>query len=313
VSEDPEIIIVDQEEAGIRLDRVLAARYIERQSRTYFQNLIDAELVLLNGLPVKKRVKPQAGDEVEVQFALSPDVDLTPEPIPLDVLFEDDHLLVVNKPVGMVVHPAPGNWSGTFVNALLHHCCGAEISSVQDLKSDLRPGIVHRLDKETSGVLVAAKTLFAQQRLVSMFAMRQVEKEYLAICVGNPGKMAMEWPIGRHPVHRKKMAVVEKGKPARTFCSPLGMHGQLALVSIQIETGRTHQIRVHMQHRGTPVLGDGVYGNVQANKQFGAMRQMLHARRLSFLHPIYGKLLCIEAPLPMDMADMCARFDISAI
>ncbi len=237
-----------------------------------------------------------SGDEVEIHFAALPQSDLLPENIPLDILYEDQDILVINKPVGMVVHPAPGHWTGTFVNALLHHC-----KSWQGTET-LRPGIVHRLDKETSGVLVAAKTPLAHQRLIEAFSQRKVKKEYLVICVGNPGTKEIDAPIGRHPVHRKMMTVVEEGgRVAISRCQTIATDGKLSIVRIQPETGRTHQIRVHLKHVGTPVLGDSTYGNPQVNKSYGAIRQLLHAESLSFQHPIEGRLMTFQAPIPGDI------------
>ena len=196
----------------------------------------------------------------------------------------------------MVVHPAAGNWSGTFVNALLYHCQNLEKGGT------LRPGIVHRLDKDTSGVLVAAKTNWMQQRMVELFASRQVYKEYLAICIGNPGTGEIETPIGRHPVHRKQMAVTTSGKRAHTLYRTLSWNGKLSVVQVIITTGRTHQIRVHLKHRGTPVLGDPLYGNSQANKLAKVTYQLLHASTLRFKHPVTGHDLTLTAPPPPEMA-----------
>jgi 23S rRNA pseudouridine1911/1915/1917 synthase len=301
---ETETIIIADEEAGERLDKILAHRYREIRSRTYFQFLIDEHLVLLNGIPVKKRIKPKAGDEIEIQFVLTSEIDLIPEAIPLDILYEDEAILVINKPPGLVVHPAPGNWTGTFVNALLYHC-----KHISPEKGNLRPGIVHRLDKDTSGVLVAAKTALAQQRLVEMFAQRDVYKEYLAICIGNPGDIEIETSIGRHPVQRKLMKVLPQGKAAKTICQTLSFDGKLAIAKIILTTGRTHQIRVHMKHHGTPILGDAVYGSEQQNKKYGISRQMLHAHRLQFLHPITKEMMQFEAPVPDDMRRMVKKID----
>lgn len=299
MTSEAETIIITSEETGERLDKILAKRFEERQSRTYFQYLIEEHLVLLNGEPVKKRIKPKEGDEVEIQFVLTPEINLEPENIPLNILFEDEHILVVNKPPGMVVHPAPGNWTGTFVNALLYHCKNLEKSD--DSK---RPGIVHRLDKETSGLLIAAKTAFAQQRLTEMFAKRQIDKEYVAICVGNPGNREIRAPIGRHPVHRKQMAIVDNGREAISLVQTITTNGKLSIVRIKLITGRTHQIRVHMKHVCSPVLGDAIYGSLDANKKFDVHRQMLHAERLAFMHPFTGEKLELVAPVPEDMKRM---------
>lgn len=294
--DETDTIIITEEEAGERLDKVLTNRYRSLHSRTYFQNLLAEGRVLVNGVLLKKRETVKEGDEVEIAFLLTPELKITPENIPLDILYEDDAILVINKPVGMVVHPATGNWTGTFVNALLYHC------SLESPAGTIRPGIVHRLDKDTSGVLIAAKTPQAQQKLVEQFAARQVEKEYLAICCGNPGNITIDLPIGRHPVKRKVMAVREEGgRAAITHCKTLACDGKLSLVKVLIETGRTHQIRVHLKHQGTPVLGDALYGSETVNRRFGAVRQMLHAHKLGIIHPVTGKPMQFVAPIPEDM------------
>jgi len=288
-------IHVSEEEAEQRLDKLLALRFPE-YSRQYFQYLIREKLVLVNGSLVKKGTKLEEGDEIEIEFAVTPEISLEPESIPLDILFEDDHLIAINKPAGMVVHPAVGNWSGTFVNALLYHC-------KQLPKGDtLRPGIVHRLDKETTGVLVAAKNERAQQLMVEKFANREIEKEYLAICIGNPGTRLIKGNIGRHPIRRKEMTILEgKGREARTRCESIAKNDSLSLVCLFPETGRTHQLRVHLKAVGTPILGDSVYGNLSFNKKMGAERQMLHAHRLRFEHPLHKEEIELKAPIPQDM------------
>ncbi len=295
-AEETDILIVTEEEAGERLDKILARRFKEVYSRTYFQYLIDERLVLLNGEPVRKRIQPQVGDEIEVQFASLPETSLIPEPVPLSILYEDENLLVINKPSGMVVHPAPGNWSGTFVNGLLYHC-----EQLTREKGSLRPGIVHRLDKDTSGVLLAAKTLEMQQKLIALFASRQVYKEYWAICVGCPLDREISAPIGRHPIHRKQMAVVPTGKPAISFIKKVGGNGKLSLVRVVISTGRTHQIRVHLKYQGTPILGDPLYGNISFNHYYSIQRQLLHAATIRFQHPLTCEQLEFTAPPPTDM------------
>jgi 23S rRNA pseudouridine1911/1915/1917 synthase len=298
MQEDNDILFITDEEAGERLDKILASRLSQAGSRTYFQYLISEGKVLLNGEPVKKRVKPKAGDEVEVEYILVPELALEPENLPLKIIYEDDAILVADKAAGMVVHPAVGNWTGTFVNALLFHCCHL----AQAAKENLRPGIVHRLDKDTSGLIIAAKNSQAQQKLIEMFADRRVYKEYLAICIGNPKEGVINAPIGRHPVNRKLMAVLEEGgRAAITRFRSLSFDERLSLVSIVLETGRTHQIRVHMKHHGTPVLGDPVYGNLSLNSKFGVKRQMLHAYRLCFDHPLSGQKMEFVAEVPQDM------------
>jgi 23S rRNA pseudouridine1911/1915/1917 synthase len=290
-----EFLCVSEQEAGNRLDKLLS-NYFPSHSRTYFQYLIEEGCVLVNGVRIKKREKPQAGDEIEVCFLITPEISLEPENIPLDILYEDEHLLAVNKPAGMVVHPGAGNFSKTFVNALLFHCKTLEPSG------NLRPGIVHRLDKDTSGVLLAAKTAQAHEQLVSMFCQRKIEKRYLAICVGNPGDTIINASINRHPVRRKEMAVCQEGgREAITHCRVLDYNEKLSLVEVHLITGRTHQIRVHLKHKNTPVLGDPLYGCASLNEKYHIQRQMLHAHELKFIHPITQTPLEIRAPLPQDM------------
>ena len=294
MSDANDSLIVNQWEAGERLDKILATRFKEHYSRTYFQYLIENGLVFLNEIPQKKRIKVKEGDEIEIRFASLPEISISPENIPLTILYEDDHLLAINKPAGMVIHPAPGNWSGTFVNALLFHC------STLNVSDNLRPGIVHRLDKETSGILLAAKSLEMQQKLIELFASRKIYKEYMAISIGNPQEGMISEPIGRHPVNRKQMAVIPNGKPAITHVHLIEKKGPLNLLKIVIATGRTHQIRVHLKFKGAPVLGDCTYGNPADNQKFGAKRQMLHAALLKFQHPITGQNLELKAPFPED-------------
>lgn len=294
MSSNIENLIVTSEMLEDRLDRLLTSHF-PTYSRTYFQHLIENGFVMVNGVAVKKKDKPKVGDEIEICFQLTPEMNLEPENIPLDILYEDDHLIAINKPTGMVTHPAPGNYTGTFVHALLYHCQSLPCSDT------LRPGIVHRLDKDTSGVLLAAKTTEAHQKLVEMFSQREVEKVYVAICVGNPGEKTIEAPIKRHATKRKEMCVDPEGKPAISKCKVLKSNGKLSLVEIQIMTGRTHQIRVHMKHLGTPILGDPVYGLAAWNKKYSIERQMLHAYRLKFKHPITGVLMELEAPLPVSL------------
>lgn len=286
------VIFVEAHEQDVRLDKLLTTRF-ENLSRTYFQWLISEGYVSLNGVIVKKSAKLQPGDEIEVQFVPTKELDLVAEDIPLDILYEDDHMIAINKPAGLVVHPGPGNWKGTFVNALLFHC------TTLARTDELRPGIVHRLDKETSGVLIAAKTHEMHGLLSDIFAQRKVEKRYLAICIGRPPNQTIDAPIGRHPTQRKLMTVVETGgKSARTHIEVLASNGAMSLLDINLETGRTHQIRVHLKYINHPIIGDDVYGKML----FGATRQMLHAHHIAFTHPITGKALEIKAPVPQDMA-----------
>lgn len=288
-----ENLIVSDDMIHDRLDRLLSEQF-PNYSRTYFQYLIEEGFVLVNGLQIKKKDKPKTGDEIEICFQLTPEISLQPENIPLDLLYEDDHLLVINKPAGMVTHPAPGHYTKTFVHALLYHCQTLPESET------LRPGIVHRLDKETSGLLLAAKTSEAHQKLVAMFCERKIEKSYLAICIGTPGNGKIEAPIKRHPIRRKEMRVDPTGKPAVSLTHVLAFDGKISLVEVKLITGRTHQIRVHLKHKGAPILGDPVYGNSAWNKKYETSRQMLHAYRLNFCHPITGVKMDLEAPLPAD-------------
>ncbi len=298
MSSQTESLSVTSEMLHTRLDRLLVQTFPDH-SRTYFQYLIGSGLVLVNGCPVKKRETVKVGDEIEVCFELTPEMTLEAEYIPLEILYEDDHLIAINKPAGMVTHPAPGHPRGTFVNALLYHC------KTLPETEDLRPGIVHRLDKDTSGVLVAAKTSECHQKLVELFSSRSVTKHYLAICIGNPGDRTIDEPIRRHPSRRQEMHVDPEGKPAISICRVLKTVGDLSWVDVQLITGRTHQIRVHLKHIGTPVLGDPVYGRPATNEKFGVKRQLLHAKTLSFIHPITGEALSFEASIPEDFNITC--------
>lgn len=291
-----EIIVIEKEEEGERIDKILASRYKNHFSRTYFQYLLEQGLVLHNGCPLKKRGKPCAGDEIEIEFSAFPEIDLKPENIPLEILYEDEEIIAINKPAGMVVHPAPGNWQGTFVNALLFYC-GSKLTS----DNSLRPGIVHRLDKDTTGVLIAAKTLPMQQKLITLFAERKIYKEYLGICLGNVITKTIEASIGRDPIHRQKMQILEKGRKATTLCENLCFNGKLSVVKFILITGRTHQIRVHMKYNQTPILGDDLYGNGSINKKYEIKHQMLHSKRMRFIHPSSQKEIEIIAPIPPEM------------
>ncbi|MCC6128023.1 MAG: RluA family pseudouridine synthase [Chlamydiae bacterium] len=294
-SSDPHFLSVPSEAAGMRLDKFLADAF-PQFSRSYFQYLIDFKLVLLNGEPVKKRILLEVADEIEIQFELAEEWSLTPEPMDFEILFEDEHFLAVNKPAGLVVHPAPGHWTGTFVHGLLAHC--QHLSTCDD---PLRPGIVHRLDKDTSGVLLAAKTRPAHGQLAELFSSRKMEKMYLAVCSGRPPNGLVNAPIGRHPVHRKEMTVLSEGKEAISLVQTLAFNSQVSLVSIRPQTGRTHQIRVHLKHLGHPVLGDPVYGSDRVNSALRPNRLLLHAYRLHFIHPFTGQKIELCAPLPDDL------------
>ena len=286
-----------------RLDRVLQARHPDF-SRSRIEGLVKAGLVTVNGVAAEKAGQ-KVGETDEIAVTIPPPVPAVPEPedIPLDVVFEDDDLIVVNKPAGLVVHPAPGHFTGTLVNALLHRCLG-----LSGIGGVARPGIVHRLDQDTSGLLVVAKSQPAMDGLSRAFAShRDVEKTYLAVCHGRPrlDSGRIENLIGRHPVDRKRMAIVERnGKPAITnWHLRTSQTSQTSLVECRIETGRTHQIRVHMASLGCPVIGDKVYGKPTLDRRLDPvpMRQMLHAWRLALWHPVTRERMSFEAPIPSDM------------
>ena len=279
--------------AGARLDQFLATT-APGFSRARIQDLIKSGHVTLNGVAVKASARLRAGDAITLHEPPAVVTETVPEDIALDVIFEDADLIVINKPAGLVVHPAAGNWTGTLVNALLHHCHG-----LSSIGGEQRPGIVHRLDKETSGCLVVAKNDVAHQSLAKQFAGREVTKIYLALAAGRFARKsgAIEAPIGRHPVQRKKMTVslAGRGRASKTGYRVLCELPAGTLVECTLHTGRTHQIRVHLKHLGHPVLGDEVYG-----RRGGFARQMLHAWRLGFAHPRTGERLNFESPIPPD-------------
>ena len=290
-----------------RLDKVLQERYPDF-SRSRIEGLIKAGFVTVNGAVAEKAGQKVAEtDEIGVEIPPPVPAEPQPEDIPLTVVFEDEHMLVVDKAPGMVVHPAPGHFTGTLVNALLHHC--PDLSGIGGVA---RPGIVHRLDQDTSGLLVVAKTQAAMDGLTRAFAShKSLTKTYLAVCHGRPRLDAgrIENLIGRHPVDRKRMAIVEKnGKLAITNWKVLGPgRAGTSLVECVIETGRTHQIRVHMASLGCPVIGDRVYGKGALDRKLEPVpeRQMLHAWRLKLWHPVFGVEMSLEAPIPSDMKPYC--------
>ncbi len=284
-----------------RLDAFLAAR-LPDLSRSRIQTLIREQYIVVNDQPAKPRDAVKTGDRIAIAVPEAVPLNAAPQDIPLDILFEDDDLIVLNKAPGIVVHPAPGNPDGTLVNALLHHCAG-HLSGIGGVE---RPGIVHRLDKDTSGCLVIAKSNAAHQSLVSQFSERStMEKLYLAVTQGipKPPHDTIFTHLGRHPVNRQKMAVVNPpgGKTAITDYQVLASDASThtALVLCHLHTGRTHQIRVHMHHKGTPLVGDPIYGKPSKTAELTG-RLMLHAWRLSFDHPITGRHLQFEALIPLE-------------
>lgn len=288
---------------AVRLDKVVQER-LPDFSRSRIEGLIKAGYVKVNGIAAIKAGQKVVESDV-IAIELPPPVPPIPQPedIPLNVLFEDSDILILNKAPGMVVHPAPGHASGTLVNALLHHC-----PDLAGIGGVVRPGIVHRLDRDTSGLMVVAKTQSAMDGLAKAFATHKtVEKTYLALCHGRPRLESgrIENMIGRHPVDRKRMAIVEKdGKLAITNYRVERVIGPISLIECRIETGRTHQIRVHMASLGCPVIGDSAYGKSALDKRLSPVpaRQMLHAWRLVLWHPVTGEKLSFEASVPADMA-----------
>lgn len=309
------VVTIPPEAAGGRLDKTLAEHAAEL-SRGRIQALMAQGLVSLGGKALSDASAKAAAGDYELLIPPPAPAEPQPQDIPLDILFEDDDLIVVNKPAGMAAHPAPGNEDGTLVNALLHHC-GASLSGIGGVA---RPGIVHRLDKDTSGVMVAAKTDAAHQGLSKLFAHHDIDRVYVALVRGvpQPAKGTIETRLGRSPHDRKKIAVLKSGgreavthyRTERTFggaeTKPLA-----ARVACTLETGRTHQIRVHMASKGTPCLGDPVYGSGppaapvrEAIAAAGLKRQALHAAVLGFIHPVTGQAMRFESPLPADMAQL---------
>jgi 23S rRNA pseudouridine1911/1915/1917 synthase len=285
------------ETKGDRLDRWLS-KQLSDLSRSRLQHLIEDGRVWVNGdICLSKKTHLQPGDRIQVEIPPPEPLDLRPQTIPLDILYEDEELVVINKPAGLVVHPAPGHPDGTLVNALLAHCDSlAGIGGVQ------RPGIVHRLDKDTSGAIAVAKTDRAHQSLQAQIKARTASREYLAIVCGVPPTETgtIDQPIGRHPVHRKKMAVVpiqRGGRPAITHWRTLERLGNYTLLHFRLETGRTHQIRVHCTHLGHPIVGDPVYGSGRS-VGVNLPGQALHAWKLTLQHPVSGEWIEAIAPLP---------------
>jgi len=299
--------VAPKQVARLRLDRFLASQ-LSGYSRARLQQLIRTRFVRLNGQAARARDLVRAGDEIELTEPPLEKIDNQPEHIPLEILFEDNDLIVINKPAGLVVHPGAGHREHTLVNALLHHC-----PNLSGIGGKERPGIVHRLDKETSGCLVIAKNDQAHQGLAIQFAARSVEKIYLAIVAGKLRKTAgvIEEKIGRHPVDRQRMSVTSpRGRAAKTEYRVVRSSDKMSLVECQLHTGRTHQIRVHLHHLGHPVLGDKVYAPKLAKEY---PRQMLHAWKLGFQHPRTGEWKSFAARLPNDFTDALRSIGLSGL
>ena len=296
-----------RDEINLRLDRFVAGAMPDL-SRAYVQQLIEAGDILVDGVSRRAAFKMTPGEVVTVSLPPAVEFHIEPEAIPLTVIYEDDNLLLIDKPSGMVVHPAPGHARGTLVNAVLAHVPNLSVGGIQ------RPGIVHRLDKDTSGVIVVAKTDRAYNSLVRQWQVRAVDKRYLALVAGivEESEGTIDAPVGRDPKQRQRMAAVRTGKDAVSHFRVLARSGDVSLLDVLIETGRTHQIRVHLAFIGHPVVGDGVYGNRQTSahaSDLGLMRAFLHARSLAFDLP-GGARREFVAPLPQDLSEVLMRLDI---
>jgi len=309
-------IAIDESKAGTRLDSFVAA-HIPSCSRSYAASLISQGEITVGDAIRKPGYRIKAGDRVSVAIPPPQPIEALPEPIDLDVIYEDGSLIVINKPPGLVVHPAPGHTRGTLVNGLLYHC-----PDLKGIGGDIRPGIVHRLDKDTSGLIVVAKEPLALNDLADQFRYREVKKAYLAVVQGEVAQDTGEvnLPIARHPVDRKRMSAVHEGskrsagagrlRKAETAWTVRERYGDATLLLLYPRTGRTHQIRVHCAAIEHPIIGDPVYGRSRgkaSRERISADRQMLHAWRISFLHPASGIRMDLEAPIPQDMERLIGR------
>ena len=285
--------VAEADDVGKRID-VFAAENYEELSRSGLKKIIDGGGVTVNNKTVKANYKLRTGDIVTMNIPESVPLEIIPQNIPLDILYEDDDVIVINKPQGMVVHPAPGHYTDTLVNALLYHC-GDSLSGINGI---MRPGIVHRIDMDTSGVIMAAKNNNAHRSLALQLAEHSITRKYNAIVYNNikEDEGTIDKPLGRNPSDRKKMAVVPGGRRAVTHYRVLDRLGKFTYIEAQLETGRTHQIRVHMTYAGHPLLGDSVYG--PKKQPFNLKGQVLHARVLGFVHPVTGEYMEFESPLP---------------
>ena len=307
-SRDPVELVVDDRNAGTRLD-VFLAEHFPRHSRVHLRRVIESGGVQVDGQRTKAAFRLRAGQRVTMIIPELPRAGPQPENIPLDILFEDEHLAAVNKPPGMVVHPAPGQWHGTVVNALLAHW-GWDTD-----EPSIRPGIVHRLDKDTSGVLLVAKHRVALENLAAQFKTRQVHKTYLAVVVGRWAQRAgvIALPLGRHPIDRKKMSIhARKSRPAVSRYEVVDSGQNVSLVRLFPETGRTHQLRVHLAALNHPIIGDRLYGSRRMEHAVPRMfrdfpRQALHAEAIQFAHPENQAAVTIRAPYPDDFAHLLSQ------
>ncbi len=299
------IIEVTAEEAGVRIDRYLSEA-VPDCTRSYLQKLVKEGAVTVNGKAVKASYAVEAGDRIELEVPEQKEPDILPEDIPLDVLYEDSDVILVNKPKGMVVHPAAGHYTGTLVNALMYHCRD-DLSGINGV---LRPGIVHRIDMDTTGVLIACKNDMAHNHIAEQLKAHSITRRYYALVHGviKEEEGTVDAPIGRHPVDRKKMAIERRnGKEAVTHYKVLQRYKGYSLIECRLETGRTHQIRVHMSSLGHPLVGDVVYG--PAKCPFALQGQTLHAYVLGFVHPRSGEYMEFQAPLPEYFAGLLGKLE----
>lgn len=299
------IITVNDEYTGQRIDKLISALY-DSMSRSAIQKILDEGNVTVNGIIVTKNYKVRLNDKISVVIPKPKELEVTAENIPLDIRYEDDDLLVVNKPKGMVVHPAAGNYDGTLVNALLYHCK----DSLSGINGVIRPGIVHRIDKDTSGLLIVAKNDFAHINLAEQIKYHTFTRKYQSVVYGKFKNLSgtVDAPIGRHPTDRKKMTVtVKNSKNAVTHYEVLKQYDKFTHLSLKLETGRTHQIRVHMSYIGHPVAGDAVYGPKKVIEYLGG--QCLHAGLIGFKHPRTNKYIEISSELPDYFTNFIRRID----
>lgn len=297
-------IQLQAEESGERADSFLAGS-VEGLTRSAAQRLMEEGAVTLNGKPVKKNAKLTAGDVLLLTRPEPQEVDTLPQDLNLDIRYEDEDVIVINKPVGLVVHPAPGHPDGTLVNGLLHHCG----DSLSGINGELRPGIVHRIDRDTSGLIIVAKHDAAHLSLAEQLQDHSLYREYEAVCLGAlpQEEGTVNAPLGRHPVDRKRMTIDQKGRSAITHWKVLASYPGYSHIQCRLETGRTHQIRVHLASIGHPLLGDLVYGRKKPYP--GLAGQCLHARRLMFRHPRTGEQVTVEAPLPLYFEKVLRKFE----
>ncbi|MGN0162209.1 MAG: RluA family pseudouridine synthase [Candidatus Ornithomonoglobus sp.] len=292
-------LIITVDTAGVRLDKYIADN--SEISRSFAAKLAEEGKITVNGKSADKKTKLKEGDEIIIEIPEPETLQAQPQDIPIDIVYEDDYVIVVNKPQGMVVHPAPGNPDGTLVNGLLYHCSLSSINGV------IRPGIVHRIDKDTSGLLIVAKTNEAHEALSAQLKERKALRKYNCLVNGNikEDSGTIDKPIGRHPSDRKKMAVIAGGREAVTHFNVLERFGQYTLVECALETGRTHQIRVHMASIGHSIVGDPVYG--VKKERFKTNGQLLHAKTIGFIHPATGELMEFDSELPPYFTEILDR------